>query len=275
MTSTNPAFKYKGKEPDDIFYGYVFYRAIRKLHEIFSKSAIDSEHGIDHALTVVRHIDKAIDCHVAKQGEELIKTQILAIRLAGLLHDADDAKFFSKEHAEHLINAHTVLEYTFEHLPMYLENDVFIPLILKMIEITSFSKYGNNCCDAETGVEFHDWMLYPRLADRLEAIGEIGIKRCLIYSDNTKRPRFSEQELIERPKTLREIHECKQECKYRMENYLKGEKSKTAIGHFWDKIIWVGDFEKQTNNRYLLLNAEERMIPIYDFLIIGDWNASV
>src|SRR5665648_164860 len=65
---------------------------------------VDYSHGIEHALAVLNHAEEALKV----TDHKLTGDEILAIRLAALLHDADDRKYFpaNKDYQ----NARTVLE---------------------------------------------------------------------------------------------------------------------------------------------------------------------
>jgi HD superfamily phosphodiesterase len=271
---------------EESIHALIINKAILKLNELLATANVDSGHGIDHALTVMSLAKRAIHYH---NPSDFDSNKLLAIQLAALLHDADDSKFFDQDTSDNMLNTKAILKHSFKNYPIYSEDEQLINLIYKMIEITSFSKYGNAICDNySTSLDdnkyfdededddelkvFPEWMLYPRLADRLEAIGSIGIKRCFIYSDFKKRLRYNDDDLTNRPNTVEDILKAKDPD--RMYNYLRGIKSTTAISHFYDKILFVGDFEPQTNNTWLINEANERMKVIYDFLINGDWNIS-
>ena len=75
--------------------------AIQLLSQLLSKNSIDSSHGIVHAIAVLNHSREAL------KHEELSKDEIQAIKLAALLHDADDSKFFpnntNNENTRHIL----------------------------------------------------------------------------------------------------------------------------------------------------------------------------
>lgn len=215
----------------------------------------DDGHQIDHVLNVFKHAYNAIN----NSQINYLDNQKLCILLASLLHDVDDDKFIKNDDDDKNKNARNILNIVMPNLT-YKEN--IINLIIKMINLVSFSKNGNNVHNLP------EWILIPRLCDRLEAIGKIGIKRCLIYSDKTNRPRYIDKDI--RPKDINHLKSLIDKTRYK--NYLMGTKSESAIGHFYDKILFIGDFKGQTTNKYLLNMAHSQMIPIYDFLINGDWD---
>ena len=69
-------------------------KAEAKLLAQYEEFGVDESHGITHALAVLGHLDKA----VAASPKRLAGKRIQALRLAALLHDADDRKYFASRH---------------------------------------------------------------------------------------------------------------------------------------------------------------------------------
>ena len=88
----------------------------------------------------------------------------LIVSLASLLHDVDDAKMFTTENN---YNARSFLKY--QNV-----DDAFIEQICEVINSVSFSKNRGNCPKTIEGKIVQD-------ADRLDAIGAIGIARTFAY----------------------------------------------------------------------------------------------
>ena len=112
-------------------------------------------HDREHTLRVYRNAMKIAE------GEQCDK-QIVA--LAALLHDADDHKLF---HTENNMNARTFLE----------DNNVSADMIQKIcdaINAVSFSKNKGKVPETIEGKIVQD-------ADRLDAMGAIGIARTFAY----------------------------------------------------------------------------------------------
>ena len=128
--------------------------AIRYIEELFQENS--DGHGIDHTMRVWRNAMKIAE------KEECDKD---IVSLASLLHDADDHKLF---HTEDNANARFFLE---EH---DVEPDV-IETIIGIINSVSFSKNRGKHPDSIEGMVVQD-------ADRLDAIGAIGIARTFLYS---------------------------------------------------------------------------------------------
>ena len=138
------------------------------LKYLCDQHQIDASHGIDHALAVLTHLNAALD----ESSFEISEGRKLAMRLAALLHDADDRKYFGKTKTVSCANARKLM------LEAGAISDV-IEDAVAMIELVSCSANGNSCPPA---AEAHPELLWPRWADRLEAVGEIGIARCYAYN---------------------------------------------------------------------------------------------
>lgn len=217
--------------------------AAQKLKKIL-EGKVDPCHGIDHAMIVVDHADKALK----QMASPLSANRKLAIKLAALLHDADDRKFFST--SEELTNARNIL--TDLQLPSEM-----VDVVLKMINLVSCSKNGNS----QDGVE--EWMLYPRFADRLEALGEIGLVRCWVYTHHVGRPLFTKETL--RPTTREELRAAASPDRFA--NYVtkKGRVgSSSFIDHFYDKLLHIGDVG---SNPYFVKEAATRLKIMEEFVL--------
>jgi uncharacterized protein len=69
-----------------------------------------------------------------------------------------------------------------------------------MIDLVSFSKNGNI-----VNPEYPSWYYFVRYADRLDAIGLIGLWRCYQYSLHVKNPFLAED--TPQPRNLSELAE--------------------------------------------------------------------
>lgn len=130
-------------------------KAIEYIEEIFKGKA--DGHGVDHTMRVYH---TALD--IAKHYDNKCDTQLIA--LAALLHDVDDHKLFkTKDNA----NARSFL--TGQRL-----NESRIESICNIINAVSFSKNKGKSPDTIEGKIVQD-------ADRLDAMGAIGIARTFAY----------------------------------------------------------------------------------------------
>ena len=231
--------------------------ATNMLRVICRRHNVDDSHGVGHALIVLRHAENAITSVMQKSPAAYDKWPVhrsLAIRLAALLHDADDHKYF----AANSHNAADILDVVLaEHPNAYMIKKE----ALMMISFVSASSNGDNVPEeANVCPEF----LIPRYADRLESSGLIGIKRCYDYSMERKRPLFNED--TPRPRDIAEIKRVATPERYK--RYQQRKCSDTMMDHYYDKLIHVAAFnERIVQNEYLVNESYRRCIPIMNFCI--------
>ncbi len=214
------------------------HRTEKRLDDILSAANIESGHGIEHARAVLMHAWAAIS------GLNLSHNEALSVLLGALLHDADDRKFFKDSH-----NAQDILS-DYPH-------DVSAAA-LKMIELVSCSKNGNNVHDGP------QWMLIPRYSDRLEAMGEIGVERCRSYTEATNRPYYNDD--TPRAYTTEEVMAIA--TPERFEKYQIDGKSATMMDHFYDKLLHLRII---TGIEYIDKLMEERHWYMVNY-VVEFWN---
>lgn len=167
--------------------------------------------------------------------------------LASLLHDADDQKFFPEN--KDYNNARLIL------------NDMSAEFVDKVIKLISWVSASKNGDDIPNSAVNNDWMLIPRYADRLEAIGMIGIERCYIYTVKKGRPICTESTPM--PQTEKEIWDCA--TKERFNSYTNGKESDSMVDHFYDKLLHITKFP--IRNSFFDKECEKRRKPLIDFLL--------
>jgi uncharacterized protein len=206
---------------------------------------IPNDHGSLHADAVHAHAISAL-----VEEHNVTKLQKLCVELAALLHDTDDHKLkFKTEN-----NAKRILNESFKVLKGVdrLQIIGYIVLVLRMIDLVSASK------NKET-FEGPSWMLIPRHSDRLEAIGYIGIVRCLEYAKRKNEPYY----LPDTPRVTTEEELMKIATKERFDAY-KGE-SRSVIDHCYDKLVHICNLD--TTNTYLQIQANVRKQSIVSFVL--------
>lgn len=144
---------------------------IQKLTQIFDARQVDDTHGIYHALVVVEHGKKVVEC--APELSEAVKENII---LACLLHDADDRKYFP---------AHVNYENARQILTEEKVDAERIEEIIGMIKVVSFSKNGDHIDETKP----ESWY-YPRYSDRIDAIGIKGLVRAYEYAKVVDNPLY-------------------------------------------------------------------------------------
>ena len=134
--------------------------AIEYINSLFKDNA--DGHDADHTLRVYKNAMK-----IAESYPDSNKT---IIALASLLHDVDDYKLFNTKdnmNARSFLIKHNI-------------NNEMIEDICEVINSVSFSKNRGKCPSTIEGKIVKD-------ADRLDAIGAIGIARTFAYGGKNKR----------------------------------------------------------------------------------------
>ena len=134
--------------------------AIEYIRSLFRGNA--DGHGFDHSLRVWRNAMMIAE-------EEICDPQIVS--LAALLHDADDYKLFDTENnanARQFLDAHGVTREDADR-------------ICDAVNAVSFSKNRGKCPETAEGRIVQD-------ADRLDALGAVGIARTFAFGGGHGRP---------------------------------------------------------------------------------------
>jgi uncharacterized protein len=238
----NSNLLYGGKKISD--YKYLDDK-IKKLDKILQVNNISTCHSIEHAKSVLKHAINALESLTESLTESLSENNIKCILYASLLHDADDKKFFP-------------LNTNYENVRNILENEPkdIVDNVIEMIELVSSSINGDKipkkCKDKE-------WMLIPRYADRLEAIGMVGLVRTFIFT--LKKGRELYLPTTPMPKMISEIWKVASIKRYK--NYSGA--SASMLDHFYDKLLRLGKFP--ITNNYLNNESKKRIKPLLDFLL--------
>ena len=228
---------------------------ISETRKFLEKANIEAGHGINHSLAVLHHANLALACTSLKLDQD----QILAIKLACVLHDVDDHKFFKNSFGG------TPFQNARNMMILGKVDPDLIPPVIAMIRLVSCAINGN-----QVDPDVKEYMLYPRIADRLEAIGEIGIERALSYGKHVNRPPHDENTEI----ALTEEDLDKIATPDRFRDYRNGlNHSNTTIGHFYDKILHIGKYENfGITNDYFKEEARKRNAIVRKY-IIDYWTA--
>ncbi len=218
---------------------------IESLRELLARHNVCPSHGIEHALIVMSHAEKAIQAIISVY--DLKPDQIKAILLAALLHDADDRKFFPSNDDYQNLRLILAVEKA--------ETAEFVDLIIQMVKLVSASANGDNIPES---ISDKLWMLIPRYADRLEAIGLIGIQRCYKYNKTIGAELF-----LETTPRLTDPNEIIELSLKRFKTY--DGSSQSMMDHFYDKLVAISVFP--IRNSYFDEMCEIRRQPIMDFII--------
>lgn len=225
---------------------------VSSANELFVSSNVDLTHGIEHALTVLAHVNKAIDC--GGRNKIFSNYQKLCMRIGAILHDADDKKFFKTHNysnARNIISVACVnldlsLEFSTE-----LENDV-----IEIISLVSFRENKNK-------VVAEEWKLYVRWCDRLEAIGYYGIYRVYEYGRHVHRDMYT----VHTPRA-KNITDMNILCSmYDAESPISLPAEPTMIGHFYEKVLHLIRMTFYCTNNYINVEAIKRHQVCVDFVL--------
>ncbi len=163
------------------------------------------------------------------------------VALAALLHDVDDSKLFTSKNNE---NARKIM---FESKI----SQEMIEQVVKVINKVSFNGNGKNVPESIEGKIVQD-------ADRLDAIGAIGIARAFAYGGSHKRKIYDPNELpnLEMNETL-----------YR-------NKKGTTINHFYEKLLVI---KKLMNTDVARNIAEVRTRYMEEYIVefMKEWNGEL
>lgn len=208
-------------------------------------------HDISHFEAVRDHA-----IHAVKYESQLSQRQKFQIELAAFLHDVDDEKLFGRSALKNYRNARKILSC------IDIENkEEFVEGIIEMIALVSCSENG----DSEPS---QSWMAIPRDCDRLEAIGEIGIQRCLEFTKHKQSPFHVDTTL----RALNREEVWAAATKERFDNYIRGVKSISMIDHYYDKLLHIGQSQRlRSQNPYILQEANKR-IDIMVQYVVDYWN---
>lgn len=188
---------------------------------------IDASHGWPHVVRVYQHTVCALQQVGGPSVSTVLQRQVL---LASLLHDVDDSKYFAcnndYENARALLKEAMVPE-------------TYVTPILEMISYVSCSKNGNQVpfTVIKDSAE-DDWVrLYPRWADRIEAVGARGVVRCYQYNRERGLPLCSDAS----PRAVTEEQVWALATPERFERYQSssGGSSTDMISHYYDKLLHV------------------------------------
>jgi uncharacterized protein len=169
----------------------------------------------------------------------------LVVALGALLHDIADSKFHE---GDETIGPKIAREFLFKH---NVDSSV-IEHVVKIVENISFNK------SLEAGEKFSSLELQVvQDADRLDAIGAIGIARCFNYGGFKNRKMFD-------PEIKPNLNITKEEYK----------KSKSpTINHFYEKLLLLKD---KMNTKTGIQIAQERHKYMEEFLgqFYAEWNGN-
>ena len=200
----------------------VLQAALAGLRRLCISAAIDKSHGTTHAKRVLAHVERAL----LEANPRLSLPRELSVRLAALLHDADDRKYFPNKPIGRYPNAQRLLHEAGASESVAADT-------LQMISLVSCSANGNSAPEV---AKDEPELLWPRWADRLEATGAIGVVRCYQYNSVMGAP----LSVASTPRPTSEDEAWALATPERFESYQSsGGGSASMIDHYFDKLLQV------------------------------------
>ena len=224
--------------------------AVRLVKRHFALHDVPKEHGTRHAITVMNHATLALQW--AKDPPSA--GHAVAVRLAALLHDVDDRKYFPAPDGDQksLPHADAILR---EVLVCREDADKVREYALAAIRLVSASGNGNTVPPEAAADPF---LLYPRWADRLEAVGDMGVYRCWKYTLEKGRPLYCAD--TPTPRNADEAFALATPGRFAA--YQVTGKSKSMIDHYFDKLLCLFEPLAHHQNRYIAEKGAAGVAPL-------------
>ncbi|MBT8394976.1 MAG: HD domain-containing protein [Flavobacteriaceae bacterium] len=211
-------------------------KLIETTKEFVKSSLVDAEGGHDwfHTLRVYNN------AMLIAKTENVNK---FVVALGALLHDIADSKFHNGDES---IGPKIAREFLFK----LNVDSLFIEHVINIIENISF----------KSSLENRDLFSSPELqviqdADRLDAIGAIGIARCFNYGGFKNRPLYD-------PKIQPNLNMSKEEYK---------NSSAPTINHFYEKLLLLKDKMNTQTGKKLAQSRHEYLKSFLD-QFYAEWN---
>ena len=204
--------------------------AIKYVHEIFARDF--SGHDFYHTMRVYK---TAVQIAVRENAD------ILIVQLAALLHDVDDIKLSP--------TTYSVKKNAVDFMKQNKLSDEIINSVCKIIEEVSFAGTDSVVPSSIEGKCVQD-------ADRLDAIGAVGIARAFAYGGNKGRKMYDP--------------DIKPMTNMNKEQYRQNDNS-TTINHFYEKLLLLKDMMNTETARKI---AERRHAFMQTYLdeFLAEWN---
>ncbi|HCY98119.1 HD domain-containing protein [uncultured Polaribacter sp.] len=188
------------------------------------------------------HIERVFKNSLLISKDE--KVDVFVVSLAALLHDIADPKFYNGDEtvgpkvATQFLNEQKVHATIIEH-------------VVRIIKNISFKNSFDTASESFTSIELE----VVQDADRLDAIGAIGIARCFNYGGFKNRALYD-------PKIIPDLKMTK-------ETYKKS--TAPTINHFYEKLLLLKD-QMNTASGKKIANNRHQFMELYLQQFYDEWN---
>ena len=234
------------------------YKTLLKATETYVQEEMKQNDGSHdwHHVNRVRQMAVLL-AHEKNQGNkekkwkeiEIDSDTLLVIELSALLHDIKDWKYSGKSEAG--------VEAAIKFLQLHKLNP---NLILRVAHTIQYIGFKTELSDEKIVMTLE--LAIVQDADRLDAMGAIGIARCFTYGGSKKRMLYNPDHVLSCSKLTQEEY-----VKQNANNNQSG-----ILSHFYDKLLHLKDLMKTDMGR---VKAEKRHQYMLDFLaqFHDEWNA--
>lgn len=200
----------------------------------------------------IAHIKRVLACaNTIAEKEGVSGEALLVVRLAALLHDVGDSKYAGSEDA-----AETMIRKILQEKGV---EESLSTKILQVVDRVSFHKEIDAASGATAKPLQEDVQLALAIvqdADRLDAIGAVGIARCFTFGGARGRSLYSED--ILKP----EVRSDLLGRDLTVEEYKKA--SENTLGHFYAKLLRLKGMMKTETGRELAEGRHAAMASFCD-----------
>ncbi|WP_298237111.1 HD domain-containing protein [uncultured Algibacter sp.] len=212
---------------------------IKKTIEFVKETLANAEGGHDWF-----HIQRVFNNALLIAKNENV--DLFVVQLGALLHDIADSKFYNGDES---IGPKLAREFLFKHNV----DSLVIEHVVNIIENISFNKSLEN-----TKLFISEELKVVQDADRLDAIGAIGIARCFNFGGFKNRVLY-DPDIAPNLNMSKEIY--------------KASNSPT-INHFYEKLLLLKDKMNTKTGKQIAKNRHDYML---DFLnqFYGEWNGEL
>lgn len=198
---------------------------------------VDCSHDWNHIERVRSNAIKILEAEQAKG--RFLNSSPLLIELSALLHDVGDFKY-TKDHSA---GPRMVRQFLMKHLDCGINEE----LIEKVCQIVGNISFRHELDGLSSNLPQE--LAIVQDADRLDAIGAVGIARCFAFSGAMKRPFYTDSDR----------HSTNHHITADEYNKQAEQGGSSAVKHFYEKLFKLKDMMKTETGREIAKERDEFM----------------